>query len=202
MKKKNILVSMVSTVALLGSLHSSADSYMGVSAGASDIDTEITNLTGTATLDESDSGFKIFYGFNVKPQVAIELHYADFGEAALSGNNGDNFDLGGSTFVFTANNADVVVDGSSFGASAVFKFVEEGTFVPFAKLGIHRWSADVTASTSTSANTVSDDGFDINYGLGAGINITDAFAIRAEYEVYDFDGVDYTLASVGASFNF
>ncbi len=204
--KKQLMALLTGAVLSTSALHSQADSYFGVSAGVTDVDTGITNLTGSATLDESDSGFKLFYGFNVKPQFAVEYHFADFGEATLKGDNNDTFDFRGSTVTVQVNDYTVNIDGKSFGAAGVFKFVESGTFVHYAKLGIHRWTADITGSVPIGSATISasasDDGFDVFYGLGADINVSDSFAVRVEYELYDFDVTDLTLVSVGAVFKF
>jgi OmpA-OmpF porin, OOP family len=201
--KKQLITFLASGILCLATMQSQADSYFGVSGGVTDIDTGVTALTGTASLDETDSGFKVFYGFKIKPQIAIEFHYANLGEATLSGNNGDNFSLENTTYVFTANNATIKSEADSFGVSGVYSFVEKGTFVPFVKLGLHRWSVDYTETASNlSAATVSDDGFDISLGLGADINLSDSFAIRVEYESFDLDGTDVTFGSIGANFKF
>lgn len=201
MKKKLVAV-LAASLLSVSALHAKADSYFGISYGVSDIDTGVSNLTGTANLDEDDSGFKVFYGFNVSPQFAVELHYADFGDATLEYSSSDTIDFNGTTYGFGTGSS-VAIGGSSFGASGVLKMFEEGTFVPFAKLGVHRWAADVLSDDGATLFIGSDDGFDVNYGLGADINFSDSFAMRLEYEAFGLgDNTDAILASIGLNFKF
>ena len=203
MKIKNILVAAVVTASTLAGQAYAGDSYVGVGFGSAKYDTGVSNATGTATLDEKDSSVKLFYGFNVAPQIAVELHYADFGESSLKGNNGDTFNLDGSAFSFTANNASIVSESKSFGVAGVFKLFEDATFNPYLKAGIHRWDVKgtVTSASSTPAS-VSDDGFDVFFGLGAEFKLSDSFFITAEYESYKVDSDNVAVASIGAKFAF
>jgi outer membrane autotransporter protein len=203
--KKIASTALMGAILSFGAVQSYAEnkSYIGVGFGSSEYDTGVSNLTGTAALDEDDSAFKIFYGFNVTPRVAIEIHYADFGEASLKGNNGDNFDIDSSTFSFTANSASIVSESSSFGVSSVFKLFDKSTFNPYLKAGIHRWEVDATVTSASSATaSVSDDGFDGFLGLGVDMELSDSFVVRVEYETYKFDSDDASVATLSARFVF
>ena len=57
-------------------------------------DTGISNVSG-ATLDEDDTGFAIVWGGPFTDNIDLEIGYADFGEASLSGTNGNTFDYRG-----------------------------------------------------------------------------------------------------------
>jgi hypothetical protein len=54
-------------------------------------------LTDTASLDESDQGFKLFAGYKTIYYFSLEGQYAGFGEASLMGKNGGTFALSGGT---------------------------------------------------------------------------------------------------------
>jgi len=75
--KKQVIGLVAATALSFVAMQSQADSYIGASFGSTDADTGITNAT---TLDEKDSGFKVFYGFEASSNVDVELHYAGFGE--------------------------------------------------------------------------------------------------------------------------
>ena len=184
--KNTLIAAVAGTILALSSVQSQADSYFGASFGSADQDTGLAvGQSGVTSLDEKDSGFKIFYGFEVSSNVDVELHYADFGEITA-----------------TDGTTSVKAESNSFGVSGVYNFIEEGSFSPFVKLGVHRWSGDATASNGALSASGSDDGFDVNYGIGADINLSESFAIRAEYEMYKLDNLDTTLLSIGAKFTF
>lgn len=63
----------------------------------------------------------------------------------------------------------------------------------FAKAGAIAWDLDGTS--------VSDSGTDPAYGIGARFQLFN-FAVRAEYEVFEFDTADVDMVSVSATFTF
>lgn len=203
MKSRFISASIFAISSLVLSQAQADDSafYVGLSYGKSTIETGVSNLTGTATLDEEDNGSKIFVGYDLNDMVSIEGHYANLGEAVLTGNNGDQFTVAGTVYAFTANNVAISTEGKSIGISSVLKLPLSDTVEPFLKLGVHNW--DVSASVTSSAGnaSLSDDGTDIFYGIGIGISLTDSLSIRGEFERYDFDGDDADYLSLGLAYN-
>ncbi len=132
--------------------------------------------TGDATLDEggldgSDTGFKIFAGYNIGfiPLVdfSVEASYVNFG-SPITGS--------GSVDVSAIN---------AFGLAGL----SFGPFGVFAKTGITNW--DLEASTG------SESGTDPVYGIGARFAIG-SFAVRAEYEIYDL-GIEADLDMISIS---
>lgn len=176
--------------------------YVGINYGQSEIDTEATNLTGSASLDEKDSGIKLYAGLNLDENFAIEAHYADFGEASLSGNSGDTFSIDGTTFGFTQNGVTVKTEVKSFGISGIYRLPVNDTITPFAKLGIHRWDAEGTMSSGDASVSVSDDGTDLFYGLGIAVSLSDEVTLRAEYERFNGDEDPIEYLSAGVSYQF
>jgi len=123
--KKNVSVSIIAVAGLVSSFHANAADnnwYSGISLGTSTVDTGVSNTTGTARLDEDGSGFKLYIGKKIDKTISVEGFYADFGEASLTGNSGDNFDLNGTTYVFTTNNARIATEATGIGANAKFTF--------------------------------------------------------------------------------
>ena len=176
--------------------------YVGGSAGRASTDTGVTDTTGTASLDEDDTAFKIFGGVNLNKYLAIEGFYADFGEASLSGNNGDTFTARGTTYTFTANDVNLKLQGKAFGIAPVVGYDVTEYFRPFAKVGIQRWDLDGSVNTSVGNFDYSETGTDVYYGVGALISVAEGFGIRAEAERFKFDSEDVDLISVGLQYQF
>lgn len=205
MKKHLIAVgimAMTASPAFSQSSQSNTAFYMGVSAGQTKIDTGVSGLTGTATLDESDTGYKIFGGLKLDDFWSAELQYADFGTASLKGNNGDRFTFDGTQYQFTANNVNLSVKAKSLGAAIVAGYDVTKAVRPYAKLGLHRWDSDATISSSAGNASLSDSGTDPFYGIGIQFSITDQLAARVEAEHYKYDSEKAQLISVGVMYRF
>lgn len=205
MKKHLIAVgimAMTASPAFAQSSQSKTAFYMGVSAGQTKIDTGVSGLTGTATLDESDTGYKIFGGLKLDDIWSAEIQYADFGTASLKGNNGDRFTFDGTQYQFTANNVNLSVKAKSFGAAIVAGYDVTKAVRPYAKLGLHRWDSDATISSSAGNASLSDSGTDPFYGIGIQFSITDQLAARVEAEHYKYDSEKAQLISVGVMYRF
>jgi hypothetical protein len=204
--KKNFLVSIIPVVGLISSLHANAADnnwYSGISLGTSTVETGVSNTTGTARLDEDDSGFKIHIGKKINKTISVEGFYADFGEASLTGNTGDNFDLGGTTYVFTTNNAKIATTVTGIGANAKFTHAFSDKSSISGRIGIMLW--DVTASVSgasIASSTASSDGTDLFYGVGYKYNFNNKYAFTVDYDLYTADDADLNMVAVGVSYNF
>ena len=156
-----------------GAAVAGADSGFYIGAGVGDASVKDTDF------DESDSAYKIFGGYNIGfiPLVdfAVEASYVDFGKP-------------------TSSAGSVEVSGLNAFGLAGLSF---GPFGVFAKLGMLSWDADYTFGTVSS----SESGSDPAYGLGARFAIG-AFAVRAEYEVYDLDSTDVDMVSISGVYTF
>lgn len=200
MKKQLVAVSIL-TLSLTAIAQSDVGKfYAGGSFGRSSVDTGITAVT--ATLDETDTGAKFFAGYKYSDTLAVEVHYADLGEASLSGNNGNTFKIGGTTFQFTANNAKIGVTATSFGVSGLAYLPINQEFKPFVRLGIQSWETKLKVTSSTYSGGLKFDGTDPFFGLGLDYKLNDSMSARVEYEVYKGDGEDVDLISAGLRFSF
>jgi len=206
MIKKNLLMSIVAIGGLMSSLQASAADnnwYAGASLGTTTIETGVSNTTGTAQLDEEDSGFKIFFGKKITKTIAVEGFYADFGEASLTGNNGDNFTIDNIVYVFTTNNASIKSAATGFGANAKFFLALGKSSSIVARLGLLRWDVDTTVSgASVASTTLSDSGTDIFYGLGYQYSFNDSLALSLDYDLYEIDDSDTDMITLGVVYNF
>jgi len=208
--KHGYVVLVICVLALLPFKVNSADQdykfnpkiYVGVGAGLASVDTGVTAVTGTATLDESDVGLKGLIGANVNEWFAVEGFYANFGTASLTGNNGDTFVADGTTFTFTANNVTLDLEGSTFGFGGVVMLPIHETIVPFGRIGMHYWDMSATITSSAGNASLTDDGLDPFLGGGIQLNISENIALRAEYELFKFDDENVELVTGGLIFRF
>ena len=148
--------------------------YFGAGSGPSDVNTTVG--VGTASLDETDVGYKFYAGYHFNEHFSIEAFYNNFGTATLSGSNGKTFSQGGTDYQFTAT-ADIDLDVWSVGITPMLGYeipINEGNIKsirPFVKAGIQRWEGEIdVTTTSTNATFQLDNDLDIILGVGAFIN--------------------------------
>jgi OOP family OmpA-OmpF porin len=130
------------------------------------------DLDITCSADDSDSGFKIFGGYQFNPNFAFEVAYVDLGEAKISGT--DSF-LGSAT-------ATIEVSGFNFAVVGSFPVGER--FNLMGKAGFFRWDLDASVNTSIVSGSLNESGFDPMFGIGGSFNITKKFGVRVEYEKF------------------
>jgi OOP family OmpA-OmpF porin len=154
--------------------------YAGGSIGLTSIDicSEL-NALGATSCDDEDTGLKVFGGYKFNRNLAVEGGYVDFGEISAS-----------------AGTSTVRVSSDALFAAAVGILPVSGQFSVFGKVGLFMW--DLTG-TGTGIGTISDDGTDVFIGLGLNFDITQQFAVRAEWESYDDE---MTMLSAGVQYNF
>lgn len=145
--------------------------YAGAGVGQSMIDEDL--------LDDEDTGFQVFGGYQFHPNWGVELAYTDFGKVEYGGV------------------ASLEADTASLVAVGTLPFTEK--FSGYAKAGFHAWDADLRAS---GIGRVSDDGTDPTYGLGLQYRFTDNVALRGEYSRFEMEDVDVDLAQVQVRFDF
>jgi len=199
---KKILISTSLCMVLAGSLAANDKNwYTGLSYGQGNANTGVNAIT--ASLDEKDSGYKLFGGYKFNKYFSTELFYTDLGSASLSGNNGDTFSYAGSTYTFNTNNANITFDAKTIGFSGVASYPVHKYFEPFVKIGLHRYDIKAKVNGSNFTASASDTGIDLVYGLGFNIPINESFDIKAEYEKYDLDEYNDTkFLSVGIAYKF
>jgi len=176
----------LSIIAVLSSSVASAEGfYIGVSGGGTEADVSEADKAALAfvgvSVDEEDTGFKVFAGYRVDKYFALEAFYTDLGEVALT----DGVDS-------------LWIESDTFGLSALGIIPVTENFELFGKVGFHGWDADFSSTNGFSA---SDDGANETYGIGATYSM-DQISFRAELERYNLDGQDVDMLSAGVVFNF
>nr|WP_320136265.1 outer membrane beta-barrel protein [uncultured Amphritea sp.] len=185
---KFLLAASVAAAVSLTSINAySADAsggYVGVSLGHSTSDAldELDDVSGVS-VDDSDTGYKVFGGYNINANFAVEGFYADLGE--LSATDGVN---------------KAKVESDTFGAALLAKLPVGEKAEVFAKLGYQFWDADASVN-GDDIDLGDDDGSDAVYGVGAAYKFNNV-SIRVEYERFELDSEDVDLLSAGFAYNF
>jgi OOP family OmpA-OmpF porin len=149
--------------------------------------------------DEKDSAWKIFGGYQINRNFAIELGYADLGTSKASGTVG-------------SVTVDVQAEITVFELTAVGMLPVMDRLALFGRAGLYRSDVEVTGSgrigTSTVPVSLSEDNVDFTFGLGVRFDITRNIGIRAEWQRYlgvggdDTGESDIALLSLGVLFRF
>lgn len=153
--------------------------YAGASVGQTEVDYVL--VTGATINDDSDTSWKIFVGYDLTENFAVEAAYRDFGENTAT-------ILGHQT----------KIEGDAFSVSLLGKLPVNDQFNLFAKLGY----ADVDAKATVSGiGSVGASDSDFIYGIGADYALTDSLVVRAEWE--EISTVDeISTVSVGLGYRF
>jgi opacity protein-like surface antigen len=181
MQKHLIAAALALTLGLAAGTTHAVDNgiYLGASVGQSGV--SIDEFEGeNFDFDADSTGFKAIAGWRFLDWLAVEGNYVDLG-------SGDE----------TIDNVKFETDVSGVSLSAV-GFLPVGPVDLFARVGAINWDADFSAQ----GETISDDGTDLTYGVGAQFRVW-SLSIRAEYEQFDVDAADTVdLISLGVTWTF
>ena len=173
-------------------------SYVGIDYLNNKIDTGITNIS--STLDETDSGFSLFYGGEFSENLDIEASYQDFGEASLSGVSGNQFKIDGTTYEFNAT-ATLYSKASSWGVAAKPKMILSDNVTAYGKLGIHKWKSTFGVTSTTATASEDENGTDVYFGGGLELSF-DNLVGRVGYTSFDLDGDKIQSTNIGLALKF
>ena len=136
-------------------------------------------------ISDSDTGWKIFGGYQLNPNFAIEVAYVDLGTVEES-----------------AFGSSISADQSGISGTIVGIAPLNSQFSLFGKFGLFLWDSDIkfTNVFPLGTGSASDSGTDITYGFGAKVDLQKAISLRAEWEHFEDDIGD--LFSIGISFKF
>lgn len=182
--KKILLTALI---AMAGSVGAHAEGiYVGVAAGGTNIDLD---CEGAPSCDKSDTGFKLFGGYKLTENVAVEAHYADYGKAKLSG--------GGIS-------VDVKVSGFGLGVAYLGDFATDWNGV--VRAGIARNKLKVDASGGGFSDSDSESKTKGYIGAGVGYKLTKEVALTAAIDYtqgeYNGDKAKVTLYTIGVNYSF
>ena len=187
MQPRLSLAALSAALVLTAPMAAFADSgfYIGIGAGGATLEADLGPTTFFPLpdeIDEDDTATKIFAGYNWDLPVVtlgVEAAYADFGEPDI--------DIAGDLLLIETTALKL------WGTAGI----DVGLFDVYGKLGAVMWDSD----TEFPGLSSSEDGTDIAYGIGARFAIS-RFEVRGEYELYDLDGADLSMLSLGVAYRF
>lgn len=167
------LISACALACLLTETAHAADNgvYAGLSIGQSS--TDFPDEVGDF-FDDNDTAFKLVVGLRPMDWWAVEVAYVDLGEVTQQRNIPElsNFKL----------------EQAGFGAFGLLLY-DISMVDLFARAGLVRWNADLSADTFAGPVSASENGTDIVWGVGAQLRFG-SLAARLEYERYEIDETD------------
>ncbi len=171
--------------------------YVGASVGMSYGRDVCDGVTTLGFCDDTDTGWKVYGGYQFTPVWGVEVFYTDLGEYTAT-----DYSLG----IFTP--IDVNASASGMGAVATASWPIGDSFALFSKLGFLYWSVDSSASAGGYSVSIDDDGVGFTLGLGTRYSFTDNFGVRVGWDWYNIGddsttgGSDVDLFSGGIFVSF
>lgn len=180
--KNMLLATFLAPALLAGAAHAAEPGFfIGASGGQSYVDDEIDNRN----IDDDDTGWKTYLGYNFLPWLGVEAGYVDFGSYS----------------------SDELIEGTHFGADIdvtgwdgfLVGYLPIGSVDLFAKVG----AIDLETEVNTkNFGTDSNSDTQLAYGVGLAWNIGN-WALRAEAEGFDDNEVDdFYFVSAGVTYTF
>lgn len=176
--KNNMMKSRMLAAALLGAAAFGAQAadtgfYAGAGVGQAQVD--------ESAYDDEDTAFTVFGGYQFNRWFGIEAGYTDLGALETRGTGRD-------------------LEASTVHVTAVGSVSFTDRFSGYAKAGFQRWDLDSALPGVTG--TTEDSGTDPTYGLGVQYRLTDAIALRGEYNRFEIEDADVDLAQVQVRYDF
>ncbi len=167
MLKKNWLVSVLAVAGLMIGASASAQVYVGATAGQAKWNDD---CKGTTKCDTTSTGYKLFGGYNIDKNFAVEASYFSLGKINANGTVGQV-------------NASAEVKGTGFEIAGVAKHDFTENFGGFAKLGLARVKADANSVVPGWAHFSQDTtSTQPVLGLGLTYKVSKDIALRGEFE--------------------
>ena len=193
MRKGSFKIVAVAALLLLTASAANASFYVGGALGQTSSDAESLGFgdpsASGASVDESDTGFKVFGGYNFMKFFSVEAAYVDV--------TGPGVEVAGSEPMSMTSSA----DGFAFEAVGVMPVGMK--FQLFAEYGLFLWDGQADfSSQSLGSFSASDDGTDPTFGVGFGWNVIPKGQLRFEAERYAVDEMDLDMYSAGFAYRF
>ena len=162
--------------------------YAGFHLGQATLKDFCSGLSGPGiSCDEKDTSWKILGGYQFNRNLALELGYADLGEATIAGPG-----IGGT------------LEATAFEVVAVGMLPVMDKFSLYGKIGIYRGDTEANGLGGSASETNTD----LTFGVGARFDFTRNLGVRAEWQKYqDMGGGvigegDVDVVSVGLLWRF
>lgn len=184
-----ILVALVSMLSLGSAPAFSQEQgfYAGFNFGQSKVRDA---CSGGTACDDTDTAFSVFGGYQFNRNFGLEFAYTDLGKATESG-------------VVFGLPVSASVEASGFEFSGVGTIPVNQQFALYGKVGIFLWDADLKGTVGGTPVSVSDDGADLTFAIGARFSFTKNLAMQVQWQRYmDVGDFDVDVIGVGLLFRF
>lgn len=162
-----------------------ADNGFYLGGAASNVSSDYALPVGAGAVDDDD-GLKLIGGIRPLDSFAIEANYADFGTTHVPL---------GIVCITQPCPAGQDIDSRALSVSAVGLFTLPLVDI-YGRVGMARWEVERSAIFA-----VKDEGTDPTYGAGVQVRLG-SFALRVEYERFDFGDDSVDLRSIGFTYTF
>lgn len=139
-------------------------------------------------LDEDDTSFGVYGGYQFNPYFAVEGQYTNFGDIEGSLTPPD---LGTGS-----------VEPESIGVAAVGFLPIGEQFKLLGKAGFHSYDLNPDGGQDLRDAIGDDSSTDPYYGVGAQFDFTSNFSLRTEYTRFEFGDADNDEISLGLQYTF
>jgi hypothetical protein len=151
--------------------------YVGGGVGQFNVEIDdYDDVEGTVDNWESDdTAYKVFAGYRFSKYIAAQVDYINLGSPSAQ--------------VVPGTRIEAEVDG--FRPSFVATLPLGDWFEVFGHVGYYFYDASFHVESDVFGDTEFDeDGEELTYGVGVGLNFLDRFNVRFEYDKLELDGVD------------
>ena len=138
--------------------------YIGGSFGQSSADCE---AGPGASCDDKDTSWKVFGGYQINRNFAVELGYANLGELTIT--SGPNR---------------LTAESTAWDLVGVGIFPINNQFSIYGKLGLYMATVDVSVSPSSAGDSGDDTTNGLTFGAGVRYNFTRNLGLQAEWQRY------------------
>lgn len=147
--------------------------YLGAGVGTSESKIDTAGFTGS--VDESDTGWKVFGGYQFSRHFAVEAGYYDLGKVTFSGTAGGA--------AVSGNFESTAVGLSLVGILPVFN-----SFSLLGRIGVAYGEQEGSVTVGGATGTASDETTEITYGLGLRYDFGRNVMVRAQWERFRVGG--------------
>lgn len=191
MKRKN-LFAIVAGLTMMAASGAYAQGYIGGAVGAGNVDVDCTGLT---SCDKSNTGYKLYGGYQFAGGWAAELAYFDWGKVTGTGTL---------TGLGTGSGK---LRATAVGVGVAYFFPMSPEWVPAVRLGIARSTGKTTLTDTVGTISDTTRSTEAYFGLGIGYKMAPNLFLTGEM---DFSRVKYLstekdstrLISVGVRYAF
>ena len=129
--------------------------------------------SGIPNIDNKDTGYKVYGGYQIDKNWGVETTYFDLGKATVHGSVNNGFAI---TPVYAS------IGATAWGFAGTFSTPVCNNVSLFGKIGLIRSELKARAFIRGIDNQAKEFNTGVNFGLGAKYDFTRNLAIRAEWE--------------------